>query len=42
MGTIPIILKKYDGKYQTASWQNYRFDLVMVFDKELIAYVEKA
>jgi hypothetical protein len=28
------------GKYQTASWQNYRFDLVMVFDK-IDAYVEK-
>jgi hypothetical protein len=35
-------LEKYDGKYQTAGWQNYRFDLVMVFDKEFDAYVEKA
>jgi hypothetical protein len=35
-------IKKYGGKYKTASWQNYRFDLVMVFDKEFDAYVEKA
>lgn len=35
-------LKKYGGKYQTASWQNYRFDLAMVFDREFDAYVEKA
>lgn len=35
-------IKKYGGKYKEASWQNYRFDLVMVFDKEFDAYVEKA
>ncbi|MDR6764434.1 hypothetical protein J2Y38_004667 [Flavobacterium sp. 2755] len=35
-------IKKYGGKYKEASWQNYRFDLVMVFDKEFDAYVEKS
>ncbi|MGQ7947540.1 hypothetical protein [Flavobacterium sp. WC2509] len=35
-------IKKYGGKYKEASWQNYRFDLVMVFDKEFDVYVEKA
>nr|WP_294779933.1 hypothetical protein [uncultured Flavobacterium sp.] len=35
-------IKKYGGKYKEASWQNYRFDLVMVFDKEFDAYVQKA
>jgi hypothetical protein len=35
-------IKKYGGKYKEASWQNFRFDLVMVFDKEFDAYVEKA
>lgn len=35
-------IKKFGGKYKTASWQNYRFDLAMVFDKEFDAYVEKA
>jgi hypothetical protein len=29
-------LEKYDGKYQTASWQNYRFDLVMVLIKKIL------
>lgn len=35
-------IKKFGGKYKTASWQNYRFDLAMVFDKEFDGYVEKA
>ncbi|WP_131479120.1 hypothetical protein [Flavobacterium sp. T16_6] len=35
-------LKKYGGSYKTASWQNYRFDLAMVFDKEFDAYIAKA
>ncbi|WP_276380927.1 hypothetical protein [Flavobacterium sp. H4147] len=35
-------IKKYGGKYKEASWQNYRFDLVMVFDKEFDSYVQKA
>ncbi|SFD84814.1 hypothetical protein [Flavobacterium phragmitis] len=35
-------IKKYGGKYKEASWQNYRFDLVMVFDKEFDAYIEKS
>lgn len=35
-------IQKYGGNYKTASWQNYRFDLAMVFDKEFDAYVEKA
>ena len=33
-------LKKYGGKYLFHSWQNYRFDLAMVFDPEFDAYVE--
>ncbi|WP_134151457.1 hypothetical protein [Flavobacterium sp. 270] len=35
-------IKKFGGKYKEASWQNYRFDLVMVFDKEFDTYIEKA
>lgn len=35
-------IRKYGGKYKEASWQNYRFDLAMVFDKEFDAYIEKA
>ncbi|QSW90200.1 hypothetical protein J0383_05120 [Flavobacterium endoglycinae] len=35
-------IKKYGGKYKEASWQNYRFDLVMVFDKEFDSYIQKA
>jgi hypothetical protein len=35
-------LKKFGGKYVTAGWQGYRYDLAMVFDPEFDAYVEKA
>ena len=35
-------IKKYGGKYKQAGWQGYRFDLVMVFDPEFDAHVEKA
>jgi hypothetical protein len=35
-------IRKYGGKYKEASWQNYRFDLAMVFDKEFDSYIEKA
>lgn len=34
-------IKKYGGKYETAGWQGYRYDLVMVFDPEFDTYVEK-
>lgn len=33
-------LKKFGGKYLFHSWQNYRFDLAMVFDPEFDKYVE--
>jgi Holliday junction resolvase-like predicted endonuclease len=36
-----MCLINYTQRYKQASWQNYRFDLVMVFDKEFDAYVEK-
>lgn len=34
-------IKKYGGKYQTAGWQGYRYDLVMVFDPDFEKHVEK-
>ncbi len=34
-------LKKFDGKYEEAGWQGYRYDLAMVFDSEFDAHVEK-
>lgn len=34
-------IKKF-GKYKEAGWQGYRFDLVMVFDKEFDKYVAEA
>lgn len=34
--------KRFGGKYRISGWQGYRFDLVMVFDKEFDQYVEKA
>ncbi len=35
-------LKRFNGKYEMAGWQGYRFDLIMVFDPEFDRYVEKA
>lgn len=35
-------IKKFDGKYEMAGWQGYRFDLAMVFDPEFDSYIEKA
>src|SRR5690606_17256098 len=35
-------LKQYGGKYESAGWQGYRYDLVMVFDPEFDRYVEEA
>jgi len=35
-------IKKFDGKYEMAGWQGYRFDLAMVFDLGFDAYIEKA
>ena len=35
-------IKKFGGKYEIAGWQGYRYDLVMVFDPEFDAYVERA
>lgn len=35
-------LKHFNGKYEMAGWQGYRFDLIMVFDPEFDRYVEKA
>jgi len=32
-------LKKFDGKYEMAGWQGYRYDLEMVFDPEFDSYV---
>ncbi|WP_130736045.1 hypothetical protein [Flavobacterium sp. J27] len=34
-------LKKFNGEYEEAGWQGYRFDLVMVFDSEFDVYLEK-
>ena len=34
-------LRKYGGKYLQHGWQNYRFDLAMVFDPEFDKYVEQ-
>lgn len=34
-------LKRFGGKYHQAGWQNYRFDLAMVFDPEFDVFVEK-
>lgn len=34
-------IKRYGGKYKVAGWQNYRFDLAMVFDPEFDEHVEK-
>lgn len=34
-------IKRYGGKYHKAGWQNYRFDLAMVFDSEFDEFVEK-
>ena len=33
-------LRKYGGKYLRHGWQNYRFDLAMVFDPEFDKFVE--
>lgn len=33
--------KRFDGKYEEAGWQGYRFDLAMVFDPEFDSYVER-
>lgn len=35
-------IKRFGGKYKVAGWQNYRFDLAMVFDPEFDDYVDKA
>jgi hypothetical protein len=35
-------LKRFNGKYEMAGWQGYRYDLVMVFDPEFDQYVEKS
>ncbi len=35
-------IKKFGGQYEMAGWQGYRYDLIMVFDKEFDNYVEKA
>lgn len=35
-------LKKHNGKYEEAGWQGYRFDLVMVFDREFDEYIKTA
>lgn len=35
-------LKKFDNKYKEAGWQGYRFDLIMVFDKEFENYIAEA
>jgi hypothetical protein len=34
-------LKKFNGKYEKAGWQGFRYDLAMVFDAEFDVYVEK-
>jgi len=34
-------IKRFGGKYKVAGWQNYRFDLVMVFDPEFDRYVDQ-
>ncbi len=35
-------VKRFGGKYKVAGWQNYRFDLAMVFDPEFDQYVDNA
>ena len=35
-----VHLKRYGGKYLQHGWQNYRFDLAMVFDPEFDKYVD--
>jgi hypothetical protein len=35
-------IKKYNGKYDVAGWQGYRYNLVMVFDPEFDAFVESS
>ncbi len=35
-------IKRFGGKYKTAGWQGYRFDLAMVFDPEFDAYCDEA
>ncbi|KEO72685.1 glycoside hydrolase family protein [Anditalea andensis] len=35
-------IKKYGGAYKQAGWQNFRFDLAMVFDPEFDRYIENA
>ncbi len=35
-------IKRFGGKYKTAGWQGYRYDLVMVFDPEFDAYCDAA
>ena len=35
-----VHLKRYGGKYLQHGWQNYRFDLAMVFDPEFDTFVE--
>lgn len=34
-------IKKFGGRYEMAGWQGYRYDLVMVFDSEFDAHIEK-
>ncbi len=34
-------LKKFNGEYEKAGWQGFRYDLAMVFDAEFDLYVEK-
>ncbi|HSJ69706.1 MAG TPA: hypothetical protein VK921_18635, partial [Anditalea sp.] len=35
-------IKRFGGEYLEAGWQNFRFDLAMVFDPEFDEHVEKA
>lgn len=35
-------LKRFGGKYKIAGWQNYRFDLAMVFDPEFDAHIDNS
>jgi len=35
-------IKNFGGKYLQAGWQGYRFDLVMVFDKEFDEYITES
>lgn len=34
-------LRRFGGKYHQAGWQNYRFDLAMVFDPQFDEFVKK-